>query len=77
MKQQTELAPAGFTNRINSLQHDGLLRADFDWREWRKSPEWKIYVAGYNACAEECNSRIISRYNLGETAERLFGGGDQ
>ena len=74
MQEELELPPAGFTNKINSLRHDSLLRDDFDFRYWRKSPEWKIYVAGYNDCVEKCNSKILSQYNMGETTDRIFGG---
>jgi len=74
MTQETELAPAAFGNRINSLRHEGLLRPDFNWREWRKSPEWKLFVAGYNSCVEQCNAKVKAQYNLGEAAHRIFGG---
>jgi hypothetical protein len=77
MKKETELPPAAFTNKINALRHDGTLREGFDFREWRKSPEWKIFVSGYNHCVEECNAKITGRYNLGETAHRIFGGDER
>ena len=74
MTQEIELAPSAFGNRINSLRHDGLLREDFKWTEWRQSPEWKLFVAGYNACVDKCNAKVKAQYNMGEAAHRIFGG---
>jgi len=67
-----DLPPSSFSNHINDLQNDGFL-IGFSFRGWRKSPEWKLYVAGYNAAVEKCNDQIQSKYNMGETANRLFG----
>jgi hypothetical protein len=73
MNEELELPPAAFTNRINSLRHDGLLRKSFDFRKWRKSPEWRLFVAGYNASVEACGQRIKALHNLGESGLRIFG----
>ena len=70
---ERELTPPAFGNKINSLLHDGVLKS-FDWNNWRKSPEWKIFVAGYNAAVEKVNSKVLAQYNMGEATHRVFGG---
>jgi uncharacterized protein YajQ (UPF0234 family) len=67
-KANIELPPAAFSNAMNDLD------SDFDFREWRKSKYWRVFVAGYNEAVREANRQIQSRYNLGENAERIFGG---
>jgi hypothetical protein len=68
-----ELTPLAFGNKINDLLHAKVLE-NFDWNNWRKSPEWKIFVAGYNAAVEKVNDKVKSQYNLGESTYRIFGG---
>lgn len=63
-KEEFELPPNTFTNRINELRREGILSKDFCLTEYRKSPEWKLFVAGYNSCVEDCNAKIKARYNL-------------
>ena len=70
---ERELTPPAFGNKINDLLHTGVLKS-FDWNNWRKSAEWKIFVAGYNAAVEKCNNKIKSQYNMGESIYRIFGG---
>jgi uncharacterized protein YajQ (UPF0234 family) len=59
-KANIELPPAAFSNAMNDLD------SDFDFREWRKSKYWRVFVAGYNEAVREANRQIQSRYNLGE-----------
>lgn len=63
----SELPNAAFSNVINAEV------PRFDYRKWRKSKEWKIFVAGYNEAVRVANDRIKSQYNMGEIADRLFG----
>jgi hypothetical protein len=69
-----EIPPANYTNRISELRHAGELRADYDHFKYRSTPEWKMFVAGFNAAVEKCNGAILSQYNMGETSKRVFGG---
>lgn len=34
------------------------LGVKFEPLKWRESPEWKIFVAGYNCAAEEISAQI-------------------
>jgi hypothetical protein len=68
MKKEIELPPTAFSNRIHDL---GI---EIDWYNWRQTNEWKMYVAGWNACTESVNAAIKAKYNMGETAERVFEG---
>lgn len=64
---KTELPPAAFSNAMNNIN------PDFDFRKWRQSNEWKVFVAGYNEAVRVANDQIKSQYNFGMTAQRLFG----
>lgn len=44
-----ELPPVEFCNLINTLQYEGYLKKEFNWDDWRSSPEWISYRTGYNA----------------------------
>jgi len=44
--------------------------------EWRKLREWKMFVAGYNAAVKAANASIAAKYNMGQIAEKLFGGAE-
>lgn len=63
-----ELPPARFVHAMHEVN------PDFNFSAWRKTPEWKIFVRGYNAAVEAANSAITSKYDMGENAARLFGG---
>lgn len=62
-------APREFTNRLSELG----IKIDRD--KWRQSPEWKMFVSGYNCAVSECNSTIKAKYNFGANKSRLFGVG--
>lgn len=62
-----KLPPAAFTNALNEVD------APFDLATYRKSNEWRIFVAGYNAAVNECNASIKAKYNFGQIAEKVFG----
>lgn len=67
MKTKVELPPTAFSNRISDL------KIDIGYTTWRQTNEWKMYVAGWNACAKSANNAMLAKYNMGETAERVFG----
>lgn len=73
MNDEFELPPATFTNIINELRYQNRLTEDFDYRRWRQSAEWKIYVTGYNACVEQTTAKIQLEKNLGEPDWKIFG----
>lgn len=60
------LPPIAFTNALNNI------KAPFDINTYRTSPEWKMFVAGYNAAVRDANDSIKAKYNLGHIAERVF-----
>jgi len=62
-----DLPPSDFSNAMNDID------PKFDFSNWRKSKEWKIFVKGYNYCVYVANDTIKSKYNMGETSEKLFG----
>lgn len=59
--------PDAFVRRIDDLL------PDFDMLRYRDSPEWKLYVAGYNAAVYEVNNRALGRWGIPEVAERVLG----
>lgn len=67
VKMKTELPSPAFSNAMNKIN------ASFDFRQWRKSPEWKIFVAGYNEAVRVANDNLKAQYDMWQTAERLFG----
>lgn len=62
-----ELPPYAFSNLMNSVN------PKFDYTNWRKSPEWRIFVAGYNAALEGIRSTAVTMKNLGVSEYRVFG----
>lgn len=62
-----KLPPQEFTNAMHRI--DKPVAAD----GWQNTPEWAIYKAGYNACVDAANSRILGMYDIPKTAERVFG----
>jgi len=64
---KNDLPPPAFTNAINSTI------PGFDFRKWRKSKEWKVFVAGYNEAVRVANAQIKAQHNMGEIADKLFG----
>ncbi len=62
-----DMPPVWFSNAMSGIN------PDFNYNEWRKSPEWKICVAGYNAAVKASNDAVMSRFDMGQTKERLFG----
>ena len=44
---EIDLPPPEFSNKVNELD------LNFDWRKWRSTPEWKIFIAGANFCNKE------------------------
>jgi hypothetical protein len=66
-KPEIELPPAAFSNVMNDTT------PGFNYRNWRQSREWKIFVAGYNNAVRQANAKILAQYDMGQTAERLFG----
>ena len=75
-EKEFELAPQAFTNLINDLKWKKKL-TKFDWRNWRESIEWKVYVTGYNACIEKSVAKIQSLKNMEEPITKLFGTTEQ
>lgn len=66
LKEIKQLPPTAFTNALNDTE------AKFDLETYRTSPEWKIFIAGYNAAVRDAIDSIKAKYNLGHIAERIF-----
>lgn len=67
MKFEIEIPPAYFSNVINRLN------LPIDWRNWRKSPYWEIFVAGNNYGVNKVEVYAKSKINMGQEPEKLFG----
>ena len=65
-KKEKEYPPQAFANAVKEIN------PNFPLDSWRTTPEWKMFVRGWNACAESANSAIKAKYNMGEAAERVF-----
>lgn len=63
---QPQLPPSEFSNIICDVS------PGFDYSQWRKSPQWRIFVAGYNAAVTAANASIKAKYNFGQITEKLF-----
>lgn len=61
-----DLPPTAFSNAVADID------AAFSHRQWRKSKEWRLFVAGYNAAVTACSDKIKAQYNLGQTVARVF-----
>lgn len=62
-----DLPPSEFSNAMNKI------KPDFDFRNWRQSPEWRICVAGYNSAVRGAADSVAAHLNMGQRPERLFG----
>jgi len=66
MTMKGKLPPREFSNAMHKIARP--VSVD----DWRDTPEWIIYRAGYNACVSKANSRILGMYDIPKTAERVF-----
>ncbi len=60
------LPPTEFSNAMHNIERP------VDVATWRRTPEWQIYIAGYNACVAAANARIMSLYDLPKATKRCF-----
>lgn len=73
MNPELDLPPAAFINVINRQRADRVLREDFfEYHDWRRSPEWRVFMAGYNDAIETCVTSIYGRKNMGMCDSRLY-----
>lgn len=61
-----DLPPSEFSNAMNNI------KPDFDFRNWRQSPEWRIFIAGYNGAVRDASNVVLGNLNMGQTPERIF-----
>lgn len=54
-----EMPDAAFSNIVNNVE------PTFDFRGWRRSKEWKIFVAGYNHAMKKIASEATAKINMG------------
>ena len=64
---EIELPPSQFSNVTNETE------SVIDWKNWRESPEWKIFIAGWNAKCEDQSRQALNSKNMGESEYKVFG----
>lgn len=62
-----ELPPAAFSNAMNNI------KPGFDFTNWRKSREWKIFVAGHNNGIQEAVGEVVLLRDMGTPKHKLYG----
>ncbi len=62
-----QLPPQDFANAMNKIDRPVSIS------DWRDTPEWVIFRAGFNSCVQEANSRILGMYEIPKIAEQIFG----
>lgn len=64
----TPLPPAAFSNAMNDI------KPGFDFTNWHKTPEWKVFVAGYNMGTTDLMDKAKQQLDLKDSpwaAQRL------
>lgn len=62
-----DMPPSKFVNTMNDIN------PKFDFRNWRRSKEWKIFMAGYNDAVTTACGEIALLRDLGTTPHKLYG----
>ncbi len=65
MKAEIELPPPDFYNAIVDVN------PDFDFTNWRKSLEWRSFVAGYNSAVDKANRSTMDKWKIESVANRV------